>query len=392
MAIQFNCPYCTAPIKVGDDAAGKIGKCPKCETKLRVPQPARPDAPPVAPVADPGPELTTESAAEAGWPVEVTGPADPSSPVPFVLAAPATQTSYARHVRQRKQGSWAALLLPLLFGGVLVALAGGYWWYSRETMTGPMNGERLAPGTLLQGRIPAALAGTSRDAYLDVAKGLQVDPAVITSDLLQVEFHGGPYGLETWLSAGPEADLVSVPVRQNKLVAQFHSKHAAELIAARDTEMTEAAAKFISDWQNATRDGMELGNTRDFRDSLGLNSLLGGLGYHSAALVGNKYYPCVHEDDDGRLYFAVPRGTTAFVVTERRMEGGDSVFPDEYRFDVSVADPVTPVPRTEEAVSVEPADEETAPTDGEDVPAMSPESGEGEMEAAGSDPEATTAE
>ena len=46
MAIQFNCPYCTAPIRVGDEAAGKVGKCPKCATKLRVPAPVveRPEA------------------------------------------------------------------------------------------------------------------------------------------------------------------------------------------------------------------------------------------------------------------------------------------------------------------------------------------------------------
>jgi hypothetical protein len=372
MAIQFNCPYCTAPIKVGDDAAGRIGKCPKCETKLRVPQPELPDSSPVPPVAEPGPPLVAaphapaESVPDAAWPVEVTEPSESSSPVPFPLNTSA-ETSYARQVRQRKQSSWAALLLPLLFGGVLVALAGGYWWYSRDTMTGPMNGERLAPGTLLQARIPAALAGTSRDLYLDAAKGLQVDPAVINSELLQVEFHGGPYGLETWLSAGPEADLVSVPVRENNLVARFNSKHAAELIAPRDTEMAAAAAKFISDWQNATRDGMELGNTRDFRDSLGLNSLLGGLGYHSAALIGNKYYPCVHEDEEGRLYFAVPRGTASFIVTERPIEGQDSVFPDEYRFDVTVVQPTTPAPHLEE------------PDDGGDALEMSPAGGGNEM-------------
>jgi hypothetical protein len=393
MAIQFNCPYCTAPIKVGDDAAGKIGKCPKCETKLRVPQPARPETPAGAPArapetpsgASPG-RLLESAATDTAWPTDLTEPPAAAAPLPFPIAAPAAETSYARQVRQRRQGSWGALLLPLLMGGVLVALAAGYWWYARDTMTGAMTGERLPQGTALHGRIPVALAGTSREIYIDAVKGLQANPAVINSDLLQVEFRGGPYGLETWLTAGAQADLVRVSVRQNKLVAQFNSQHAAELIAARDTEMQEAAAKFIADWQNATRDGMVLGNTLEFRDSLGLNSLLGGLGYHSAALVGNTYYPCVHEDEEGRLYFAVPSGTTTFVVTERMLEGQDSVFPQEYRFDVTVEQPAAPQPVAEEPAPAEPEADESAPVEGEASPEMSPESGEPDMDA----PERTT--
>lgn len=367
MAIQFNCPYCTASIKVADDAAGKIGKCPKCETKLRVPQPARPEPGAPAKAQEPAMGFSAPSAGEPIGPADVTtDPGAPPLPLP-VAAVP--ETSYARRVRQRQKGSWAALLLPMTFGALLVALAAGYWWYQRDTMTGPMTGERLPVGTTLTGRIPAALSGTSRDEYLDAARGLEADPAIISTDLLQVEFRGGPYGLETWLWAAPEADLVRVPVRRNKLVAQFHSQHAGDLSAPRDAELAAAAAKFLSDWQNATRDGMQLGNTLEFRDSLGLNSLRGALGYHSAALVGKKYYPCVHEDEEGWLYFVVPRGTTSFVVTERPLEGRESVFPDEYRFDVTVVEAAVPAPPADESRQPDPVDvnppsaEETEPNE-----------------------------
>ena len=40
MAIEFDCPYCTAAIRVNDTAAGKRGACPKCGTSLIVPRPA----------------------------------------------------------------------------------------------------------------------------------------------------------------------------------------------------------------------------------------------------------------------------------------------------------------------------------------------------------------
>ena len=39
MAIEFDCPYCTAAIRIGDQAAGKQGACPKCGTTLVVPRP-----------------------------------------------------------------------------------------------------------------------------------------------------------------------------------------------------------------------------------------------------------------------------------------------------------------------------------------------------------------
>ena len=39
MAIEFDCPHCTASIRVGDSSAGKVGKCPQCKEKIRVPQP-----------------------------------------------------------------------------------------------------------------------------------------------------------------------------------------------------------------------------------------------------------------------------------------------------------------------------------------------------------------
>ena len=63
MAIQFNCPYCTAAIQVPDASAGKLGRCPKCETRLRIPSIAPPEpaapAPPAAAVPPPQPPAPT---------------------------------------------------------------------------------------------------------------------------------------------------------------------------------------------------------------------------------------------------------------------------------------------------------------------------------------------
>ena len=51
MAIEFDCPYCTATIRVPDAFGGKQGRCPKCDTHLLVPLVVRPGSPTVADTA-----------------------------------------------------------------------------------------------------------------------------------------------------------------------------------------------------------------------------------------------------------------------------------------------------------------------------------------------------
>ncbi|MFK7779195.1 MAG: hypothetical protein QM501_13900, partial [Gimesia sp.] len=67
----------------------------------------------------------------------------------------------------------------------------------------------------------------------------------------------------------------------------------------------------------------------------GLNSLMGGLGYHMEARVNNKIYPCVHDDFEGGLYFLVPKGTLQFEIVGRKMENGWTTFPGKYKVQVT---------------------------------------------------------
>ncbi len=40
MSIELNCPQCEKQIRAPDNAGGKYGKCPYCETKVYIPAPA----------------------------------------------------------------------------------------------------------------------------------------------------------------------------------------------------------------------------------------------------------------------------------------------------------------------------------------------------------------
>ncbi len=393
MAIQFNCPYCTSAIRVADAAAGRIGKCPRCGTKLRVPRPEvaeattapdtdrsepravspiqAPDVPqfpgatsqhpfsdalesPVAPVAEP-----SQAPAPAGWEASPFAALDTVASVEVDDAIPSV-------LQRRRQGPslWVKVAVPLVFIAILLGIGGVYWWTQRPTMTGELPGERLPADTMLSIAVPAILVDVPQEAYDAAVAGLIETPQAILTDLMSVEIVGGPEGLQVRLQAGPETELVRVDVRQNPLLARVAQDQAEELNADRLNEFRDAAREFVEAWRESRSAGMLFGNTAAYRDKLGINALLRGVGYHSTAIVDRKAYPCVHEDDEGRLYFSLPRGTMTFVITERQREGQGSVFPSEYRFTVSVAAAVAakpaPAAETEESGSVEPNDDRPA--------------------------------
>jgi hypothetical protein len=274
----------------------------------------------VPPSALPGPDANPFAAFDAADTVE------PIDAIPSVLQ------------RRRQQPSlWIKVAVPLVFVAILLGIGGVYWWTQRQTMTGELPGERLPAGTTLSTAIPAALVDAPQETYDAAVAGLIEAPQSISTDLMSVEIAGGPDGLHVRLQAGPETELVRVDVRRNLLLARVAQEQAEKLNADRLREFQGAAREFVEAWRDARSSGMLFGNTAAYRDKLGINALLGGVGYHSTAIVDRKGYPCVHEDEEGQLYFVVPRGTTTFVVSERQREGQGSVFPGEYRFTVTVA-------------------------------------------------------
>jgi hypothetical protein len=364
MAIQFNCPYCTSAIRVADDAAGRIGKCPKCGTRLRVPRPdvpgaAAPHTGPVEPLPSPplpSPDLAAPLESEIDNPFAgmLAPPPAPPVPPPQPPAAAKDTSPFAaldtaaavdvddplpslRHRRRKGPGLAVKVAVPLVFLLILFGIGGGYWWSQRPTMTGDLPGERLPTDTLLSASIPASLVDAPEAAYDAAVDGLVETPQTIATDLMFVEFVGGPEGLQVRLQAGPDTELVRVSVRSNPLLARVADEQAEALNADRLREFRTAAREFVEAWRDSRSSGMLFGNTAAYRDTLGVNALLRGVGYHSTAIIDRQAYPCVHEDDDGRLYFVVPRGTTGFVLTERTRDGQASVFPSEYRFQVTVA-------------------------------------------------------
>jgi hypothetical protein len=271
------------------------------------------------------------------------------------------------------------VLIPLLFGGILVGVGFAYWWTQRPTMTGELAGERLPQETILRATVPASLFESAPEAYRAAVDGLRDAPQLVSSDYMHVNFTAGSAGVQIELQPGPEADLVRVNMRPNELLREFYAEHVAELDAERRRVLEGAAREYVEAWHDSAGSGMLYGNTSRYRDSVGLGALLRGLGYHSAAIVDKVVYPCVHEDDDLNLYFIVPHGTTEFELTERE-RSEVSVFPSEYRFTVKVAAAApaeSPAPtdakETESSNEADSPDKADKPAEGETEGTKSPD-------------------
>ncbi|MBW3543964.1 MAG: hypothetical protein KY476_27255, partial [Planctomycetes bacterium] len=124
MAIVFDCPHCAATVRVADDAAGKKGRCPQCGESLLVPRVVPPAAPPT------------------GHADAVTG--EPAAPVvPQFTSAPVAPVA-ARLRRRRRRSTSSAVVVPLLFGAVLLGVCLWLFLSGEPELAGEVPGAWLS--------------------------------------------------------------------------------------------------------------------------------------------------------------------------------------------------------------------------------------------------------
>ena len=79
MAISFKCSQCQATLKVGDELAGKRGKCPKCQAPVHIPAAANPATTPAAAAAAALAAATSAAAAPSSDPGAAATRPEPKS-------------------------------------------------------------------------------------------------------------------------------------------------------------------------------------------------------------------------------------------------------------------------------------------------------------------------
>lgn len=373
--LEFNCPYCTAEIRVGLEAAGKVGRCPKCQTRIRVPEltdipksdaAATPSVPPMETLAD---EVLVESrtplpdipspvgsvlpapsiAQPAGW----TPPVDPASPLERLRE------------KRRKGSPYAALIPPLFFGAIFLVIGVVYWIWSQPSYEGTMTGTVVISSYALATDLAGQSYGAPPQPFKSLMQELFQRPVDLRSSLINLRYMSDGQNLRILIRPGVDTKLVQVPLGDNKSVAKFYRNHQDELDGYRLDEMQGALKKLCADWTTASEAGRELETLPKYRETIALNAHVSGLGRICEAIVGNERYPCVEEDAAGRLMFLVPVETKSFNIRERPAAdlGHARLFPSTLDIHVKV---VIPAERVVPAAAPASAPQSTIPYAGEE--------------------------
>lgn len=335
MTIQFDCPYCTSTLKVPDATAGKQGDCPRCGTKLVIPNPlaaqdqaANPagNTPPPAQQVPVEPAKTSEPTVDRAGNLEV----EVSNTRPMT-----SMTS--RYLRKRRSSNLGGILIFLFFFSLMLGIAGYFYWFYGPRLEGHLVGARLNSETAkLEQRLKSSGLGLSDDLILVVNQSLNEVPRRVQSDLMEMLFYGlDKGGLSIRLKPGADTEIVRVDLTGDPALLDYISQKGVELDQPRFAEFQSELKRFYTDWHRFLETGAGMPDLLTYRNTVGLNSLMGGLGYHVEARVNNKIYPCVHDDFVGGLYFLVPKGTLQFEILGRKMENGWTPFPGKYTVQVT---------------------------------------------------------
>lgn len=309
MAIEFHCPYCTALIRVGDEAAGRQGSCPKCSTRLAVPSVEREPVPESDPAGEP--DLTA--------PFHVPGldPQQPPSPV-----------SQSRRRQHRARGG---ALLPLACGGVLLLVMLGAWVLNDPTLfqgelAGEINASVVDVDLLSPRTIEPELVPESREAYEALVESLDEVTGRVRSKWMIVEFGAAEGRVVVSLEPRKGNRLIRIPLSTSPGLQSFADAQSGRLERRRREALAGEFSRLLARWQSSRDADEPFEAWPDFRDSVGLTALCGALGNHAVAVVGRQEHRCVFEVG-GALFFVLPASVNQFELTGRRMPDGSVPFP-----------------------------------------------------------------
>lgn len=366
MAIAFDCPYCTAPIRVPDSAGGKRGTCPRCKSGILVPKVKAPPAakrkkkksgkqpqatepetepekpakkqnlkerfreepdfsgftgPPAETAPSPGERPQSAQPAVA---TEVAARKPPAVPGTIV---PAPETPIARALkrrRRRKNQIW----IPIVFGLLLVGgVAVFFTFFQKTRLEGvlkatPESSDKLQPRVISLAQIPG-----EKEDVVAVLKSLQAQ-----------EWRSPRYTLgatESQLSIAVQEiaghRFFRVDLSKDHTLSKYVEDHAEELDKQRRKEFRDGLKRFfeqaIGDVKNDSTVRQEV--LEDFQRSVMVNANIGGAGYHLVASHKGKSYYCIYQDGQ-QLYYLLPETTDSFAIRGRVMPDGKRKFPGHY--------------------------------------------------------------
>ncbi|MCA8984042.1 MAG: hypothetical protein KDA76_09800 [Planctomycetaceae bacterium] len=356
--IQFECPHCQAVLRVPDSAMGQKGKCPKCGQSLLVPSLAAPPEHPAANAVNKPKETETVPATEnVDDLLSTLGQQTPAASHPRtaeeavgeLFTALSHDSTHSLEVdpllnvtaRARVQNR-ASVLTGLFFILIAVGLGITVYFLLQPSLQGELMAQLLPPESLQPKLIPVRDLEDAQQFqhYLRDHEGRRIH---MNSQYLQSSLEGTDKGLVLRIAPTGVCDVYRVNVLSNQALREYHAEHYGNIEETRLREFRQALREFFQ--QIGEAEDVLLGNPANllqYRDRLILPGVVDALGYRLAAFSQGTQYPCVWQDKDDQLYFALPRGTKQFEVREREIVGQPRYFPANLRFTVStdkVTDP-----------------------------------------------------
>ncbi len=117
MTIQFKCGQCGQTLKVGDNAAGKRAKCPKCQSVVSIPEVSA-ESPDLGPVPPPPPQPKPDSAGDE-WDRFMDSPFPKDAENPYQSPTATKEPQYLPKGDPKTVGSQPVRNVPTEFGSIM---------------------------------------------------------------------------------------------------------------------------------------------------------------------------------------------------------------------------------------------------------------------------------
>ncbi len=231
--------------------------------------------------------------------------------------------------RRRPRSNLLGLLVPVVCVGLIAGIGAWLMRTPPVKLEGNLTGERLTDIELGPFRIDPEYLGNAKREGRAALERLEADPIRASSQLLTLEFKGSTGGthqggISLALRSADGAEFYRVDPSPDKRLSKYLAEHQDEFKTAVQNELTRSVPEFLAAVEKRGDEKKELAGLAEFRDSVGLASLVRGFGYHVQAAIGKQAFPCVLEDRDGRLFFALPSGTEKFEIVGRERGGKSS--------------------------------------------------------------------
>lgn len=324
MAIEFECPSCSATIRVPDAYGGRQGRCPVCNERLLVPT---------------VPMQSGAAEGVAAPPIPSASPGTPGALGAFPLPLADRKLTTAAKARRSRPSRALVVGIPvigflLLLGIIAYSVTG-----SLPDLNGKLSATFLMEKSLPRNVIPWSDTGLGQEDRDLLAAAMMESPERLASDLMSCQLIGSQEGLEILLTAptGCTWCVVETAGSGQKALQLWRKRERARWNTERRTQFLQALKNYCNAKLRQIRGEKTVIDGVAARDSVALASRLDAFGFAIEGRIGKRIIRPAGESEAGMIYFCVPEETASFTIQGRTLPNGQKMFPGEYLVTLTAA-------------------------------------------------------